>query len=82
MTGFPTKDFLALLPVGILTLGATVVLLSEVFLVSGKRAYQAVLTAVTAGLAGVSPFWVQSSGKLFGGQAAADDFSSFVTLVV
>jgi NADH-quinone oxidoreductase subunit N len=82
MSGFPTNDFLALLPVGILTLGALIVLLSEVFLVSGKRAYQALLIAVTAGVAGAMPFWLHHSGTLFGGQATADDFSAFVTVTV
>jgi NADH-quinone oxidoreductase subunit N len=82
MTGFPTRDFLALLPVAVLTLGALVVLLSEVFLVSGKRSYQAVLTALTAAVAGAMPFLVPVSGRLFGGQAVADDFSGFVTLIV
>jgi len=82
MTGFPTQDFLALLSVAVLTLGALVVLLSEVFLVSGRRAYQAVATAITAVLAGAMPFLVPVSGRIFGGQAVADDFSAFVTVVV
>jgi len=82
MNGFPTRDFVALLPVAVLTLGALVVLLTEVFLVSGKRAYQAVFTAVTALVAGSMPFLVPASGKLFGGQAVADEFSAFVTVIV
>ena len=82
MTGFPTQDFLALLPVAVLTLGAIIVLLTEVFLTSGKRGYQAILTAVTAAVAGAMPFVVPASGKVFGGQAVVDDFSLFVTVVI
>ena len=37
MTGFPKRDFVALVPVAILTVGAIAFLLSEVFLVSGRR---------------------------------------------
>ncbi len=48
MPGFPTRDFVALVPVAILTVGAIALLLSEVFLVSGKRSYQAGLTVVFA----------------------------------
>ena len=60
MTGFPTNDFLALLPIAILTLGALAVLLSEVFLVSGRRGYQAGITVVFAAAAAkatVSTAW-------------------------
>ena len=48
MTGFPTRDFVALVPVAILTVGAIALLLSEAFLVSGRRGYQAWLTVVIA----------------------------------
>jgi NADH-quinone oxidoreductase subunit N len=82
MTGFPTQDFLALVPVAILTAGALVLLLTEVFLVSGKRGYQSLLTVVFAAAAALAAVLAPSSGSVFGGQAVADKFSAFVTVVV
>ncbi|HET8733158.1 MAG TPA: proton-conducting transporter membrane subunit, partial [Anaeromyxobacteraceae bacterium] len=82
MTGFPTKDFVALVPVAILTLGALVLLLSEVFLVSNKRGYQAWLTTIFAAVAGLTAALGPTSGAVFGQQAAADRFSAFITVVV
>ncbi len=82
MTGFPTTSFTALIPVAVLTLGAIVLLLSEVFLVSGKRGYQSVLTVVFACLAAISALAMPRPGPVFGGQAAADGFSVFVTVIV
>lgn len=82
MTRFPTSDFLALVPVGILTLGAIVLLLSEVFLVSGRRAYQAILTVVVAAIAGAYGAWAPIAGPVFGRQAVGDHFSAFVTVIV
>jgi NADH-quinone oxidoreductase subunit N len=82
MTGFPTKDFVALVPVAILTLGALVLLLSEVFLVSGKRGYQSWLTTIFAAVAGAFAAFAPIQGAVFGQQAAADRFSAFVTVVV
>jgi NADH-quinone oxidoreductase subunit N len=81
MTGFPTRDFVALLPVAILTVGAIALLLSEAFLVSGRRGYQAVLTVAFAAAAGIAaPF--TNVGAVFGRQAVADSFSVFVTIIV
>src|SRR5512138_3868639 len=82
MTGFPTKDFVALVPVAILTAGAIVLLLSEVFLVSGRRGYQAILTVAFAAAAGIAAAALPASGPVFGRQATADGFSVFVTVVV
>jgi len=82
MTGFPTQDFIALVPVGILTLGALVLLISEVFLVSGKRGYQAILTVVFALAAALFAALMPASGAVFGRQAVADNFSAFVTVIV
>jgi NADH-quinone oxidoreductase subunit N len=82
MTAFPTQDFVALVPVAILTVGAIALLLSEVFLVSGRRTYQAVLTVVFAAAAGLYAAWAPAPGSVFGGQAAADGFSAFVTVIV
>ena len=82
MTGFPTQDFVALIPVAILTLGALVLLLSEVFLVSGKRGYQAWVTVVFAAAAALVAASAPASGHVFGRQAVVDNFSAFVTVVV
>jgi NADH-quinone oxidoreductase subunit N len=82
MTGFPTKDFVALLPVAILTAGAIALLLSEVFLVSGRRGYQAVLTVAFAAAAAIAAVWLPPSGPVFGRQAVSDSFSAFVTVIV
>jgi len=82
MPGFPTRDFMALVPVAILTAGAIALLLSEVFLVSGKRGYQALLTVAFAAAAGLWVAWVPAVGPVFGRQAMADNFSAFVTVIV
>jgi NADH-quinone oxidoreductase subunit N len=82
MRGFPALDFLALLPVAVLTVGALVLLLSEVFLTSGRRGYQSWLTVAFAALAGGIAAATPPGGSLFGGQAVADGFSTFVTVVV
>jgi NADH-quinone oxidoreductase subunit N len=82
MTGFPTQDFVALIPVAVLTVGALTVLLSEVFLVSGRRGYQAALTVVFAAVAAVAAVWPRTEGHVFGKQAVVDDFSAFVTVVI
>ncbi len=81
MTGFP-KDFLALVPVAILTVGAIALLFSEVFLVSGRRGYQAILTVAFAAAAGVYAAWAPLAGVVFGRQAVADGFSAFITVIV
>jgi NADH-quinone oxidoreductase subunit N len=82
MSGFPTTSFAALLPVAILTLGAIALLLSEVFLVSGKRAYQSVLTVAVAAAAAVAAVVMPRTGAVFDGQGTADGFSVFVTVIV
>jgi NADH-quinone oxidoreductase subunit N len=82
MIGFPTRDFVALMPVGILTVGAIALLLSEVFLVSGRRGYQALLTVVFAAAAGLCAAWMPPTGAVFGRQGVADNFSAFVTVIV
>ena len=79
---FPTRDFLALTPVAILTAGAIALLLTEVFLTSGRRAYQATLTVVFAAAAALSAIWMAPAGSIFGGQGVVDRFSVFVTVTV
>jgi NADH-quinone oxidoreductase subunit N len=82
MSGFDTRSFLALVPVAILTVGAIALLLSEVFLVSGRRGYQAILTVAFAAIAGIYAAWTPAVGRVFGGQGVADNFSAFVTVIV
>jgi NADH-quinone oxidoreductase subunit N len=82
MTGFPTRDFVSLVPVAILTVGAIALLLSEVFLVSGRRRYQALLTVAFAAAAGLYAAFAPTLGPVFGRQAMADGFSAFVTVIV
>jgi NADH-quinone oxidoreductase subunit N len=82
MTGFPTRDFVALVPVAILTVGAIALLMSEVFLVSGRRTYQALLTTVFGTAAAAVAAWTPVLGPVFGRQAMADSFSAFVTVIV
>jgi NADH-quinone oxidoreductase subunit N len=82
MIGFPTRDFVALVPVAILTVGAIALLLSEVFLVSGRRTYQALLTVAFAAAAGLYAAWAPPLGAVFGRQGVSDSFSAFVTVIV
>ncbi len=82
MTGLPVRDFAALAPVAILAAGALALLLSEVFLTSGRRRYQSGVTLVTAVLAAVAAVVPAPAGAIFGGQATIDAFSVFVTVVI
>jgi NADH-quinone oxidoreductase subunit N len=82
MNGLPTADLAAMLPIAILTAGALVLLLSEVFLTSGRRGYQAGLTVATAALAALAAVSATPAGHVFGGQAVVDGFSVFVTVIV
>ncbi len=82
MNGLPVRDFAALAPVAILAAGALTLLLSEVFLTSGRRGYQAGVTLATALLAAVAAIVVPPAGSIFGGQATVDAFSAFVTVVI
>ncbi|HSN92307.1 MAG TPA: NADH-quinone oxidoreductase subunit N [Anaeromyxobacteraceae bacterium] len=79
---FPAKDFAALVPVAILVGGAIALLLSEVFLSSGRRTYQASVTVVFAGVAALAALVMDPAGSIFGGQAVADRFSIFVTVTI
>jgi NADH-quinone oxidoreductase subunit N len=72
---------LSLLPVILLVTGGLVVLLSEVFLVSGRRGYQVALTVAFSAAAALSV--LASPGvSVFAKQAVADGFSAFVTVTV
>jgi NADH-quinone oxidoreductase subunit N len=82
MTGFPTRDFAALLPVAILAGGGLLLLLSEVFLASARRGYQSGLTVLAALLAALVAAVSAPAGVVFGGQATVDAFSVFVTVII
>lgn len=86
MRGFPALDFMAVLPAAILALGALVLMLSEVFLTSARRGYQAWLTVVFAAVAALTAVsgtvGGSTGGPIFRGQAVADGFSTFITVVV
>jgi NADH-quinone oxidoreductase subunit N len=78
-------DFLPLLPAILLVLGASILLLSEVFLsATSSRAYQAVLTAGTAVAGGIVSVWLmfQPAQQVFLGYAVLDPFSSFLSLIL
>jgi NADH-quinone oxidoreductase subunit N len=81
MPAFSSLDFAALLPLVILVSGGLLLLVSEVFLSSGRRAYQALLTVATAAAAALSA-GAAPTRVLFGGQASSDAFSVFVTVTV
>ena len=82
MNGISGTDVLALLPIIVLTVGAIAVLMSEVFLVSGRRGYQSGLTVATTVLAAVAALAGPVPGPIFGGQATVDAFSVFITVTV
>ncbi|MCP3104713.1 NADH-quinone oxidoreductase subunit N [Myxococcus sp. K15C18031901] len=78
-------DFLPLFPAIIMVAGASVLLLSEVFLsATSSRAYQAVLTVVTAVAAGFAALTAmfEPAHEVFLGFGVLDPFSSFLTFVV
>ena len=78
----PARDVLALLPIGVLMFGALVLLLSEVFLTSGRRGYQAGLTVAFAAIAAIAALALPPAGRIFFGQAVVDGFSVFITVTV
>ncbi len=82
MNPLPVRDLAALAPVAVLTLGALALLMSEVFLTSGRRGYQAIVAMVTAAVTIVTAVVPAPAGPVFGGQATVDAFSVFVTVVV
>jgi NADH-quinone oxidoreductase subunit N len=82
MPTVPFQDVLALLPVAILVVGGIALLLTEVFLTSGSRGYQAGLTVAFALAAGGAALLGSHPARIFGGQATADAFSAFVTATV
>jgi NADH-quinone oxidoreductase subunit N len=82
MNGLPLRDFASLAPVAVLAFGALAILLSEVFLTSGRRGYQAGATVVVAVVAAAAAALAPPAGAVFNGQATVDAFSIFVTVVI
>ncbi len=82
MTGVSANDLSALLPIAILVAGALVLLMSEVFLTSGRRGFMAGLTVATALLAALAALLTPPAGRIFNGQAVVDGFSVFATVIV
>jgi NADH-quinone oxidoreductase subunit N len=82
MTGLPVRDFAALAPVAVLALGALALLMSEVFLTTARRGYQAIVSLASAAVAAATVMVVPPAGAIFGGQATVDAFSVFVTVVI
>jgi len=82
MNALPIRDFAAMAPVGILAFGALALMLTEVFLTSGRRGYQAILTVAVAVVAATAALVTPPAGAVFGGQATVDAFSAFVTVVI
>ena len=82
MTGLSPIDVVAMLPVAVLVAGALVLLMSEVFLTSGRRGFMAGLTVATALLAALAALLAPAPGRVFAGQAVVDGFSVFVTVTV
>jgi NADH-quinone oxidoreductase subunit N len=78
----PAQDFLALAPVAVLALGGIALVLSEVFLTSGARGYQAGLAVAFAAAAALAAVLAPHPARIFGGQGAADGFATFVTVTV
>ena len=79
-----STDFLPLWPALILSAGACLVLLSEVFLSSASRSFQPLLTVIATVLgalvAAATVFSVPTG--VFGGFVVLDPFGSLVSLVI
>ncbi|MFZ5468690.1 MAG: NADH-quinone oxidoreductase subunit N [Myxococcota bacterium] len=79
-----SADFLPVLPAVVLSLGALVLLLTEVFLSTPSRSYQPVLAVFTSTAAGAFALAGASepAHPVFLGLAVHDAFGSFLTLTV
>ncbi len=81
---FTMQDFAAVIPAAILVVGATVLLLTEVFLKSADRNYQSIVAVVTSAFAGLVAFnnAFEAPHAVFLGFAVLDALSSFMTMMV
>ncbi len=81
---FTLNDFLPVMPVGVLMAAAIVLMLSEVFLTSTTRTYQAIIAAlasiVAGGIAVNNAF--EPARLVLQGYAVLDPFSSWTTAMV
>lgn len=78
------SDFAPLLPAIVLSVGAMILILSEVFLASPSRTYQVTLAAIATLIAGAVAFEgaFQPAHEVFLGFGVQDAFSSSLTLVI
>lgn len=81
---FTFADFAPVLPVAALVCGAVLLLLTEVFLTSAQRTYQAVVATLSAVLAGVLAWHnaFEPAREVLQGYVVLDPFSSWMTVVV
>lgn len=81
---FTLQDFMPVLPAGVLVLGAIVLLLSEVFLSTAQRTYQAIIGTLTAVVAGGVAFSnaFEPAHAALQGYVVLDPFSSWMTVTV
>jgi NADH-quinone oxidoreductase subunit N len=81
---FTIQDFMPVLPAGVLVLGAIVLLLSEVFLSTAQRTYQAIVATLTALVAGAVAFSnaFEPAHAALQGYVVLDPFSSWMTVTV
>lgn len=79
-----SADLLPLWPAMVLSLGAILLLMSEVFLSTASRTYQSVIACGTAVIAGIVAFRLAGEAPrgIFLGFGALDPFSSLMTAVV
>jgi NADH-quinone oxidoreductase subunit N len=77
-------DMLPVLPALILVAGASVLLMSEVFLTTASRSHLALIAFAASALAGVAAFATafEPGRAVFQGLGVQDPFSSFLTVVV
>jgi NADH-quinone oxidoreductase subunit N len=81
---FTSADFLPVIPAAILASGAMVLMLTEVFLATASRTYQAMLAVLASIGAGVFA-WRNASEEariVLQGFAVLDPFSSYLTMMV
>ncbi len=81
---FTLSDLLPVLPAAVLALGAIAMMMSEVFLSTANRTYQAVVSVLCAALAGAIAMSnaFEPARAALQGFAVLDPFSSFMTVMV
>ena len=81
---FTLNDFLPVMPAGVLVIAAIVLMLSEVFLTSATRTYQAMLATIASAVAGFVAVHnaFEPARSVLQGYAVLDPFSSWTTAMV